>query len=150
MTAHYGNDIGSSAWAPLRTITGVPKIEPVICRLGNPSSRHPGARRVADLLRRHTNWTGDVARVGNDVIIDIGMRGLRPRELASGQGFPPGYILAAPFGAGVLPETAQKHKIGNSVCPPVAEALVMANYLPQERTVEPARQGWLFEDKSAA
>lgn len=145
MTAHYGNDIGSSAWAPLRTITGVPKIEPVICKLGNPSTRHPGARRVADLLRRHTSWTGDVARVGDQAIVDIGMRGLTPMELAKGQGFPPGYILAAPFGDGALPETAQKHKIGNSVCPDVAYALVTANYRPEDRAVQRAVQGWLFE-----
>ena len=56
------------------------------------------------------------------VIVDIGMRMLTPRELARGQGFPDSYILTGT-------KTSQVARIGNSVPPPDAEALVRANYI---------------------
>lgn len=56
-------------------------------------------------------------------IVDIGLRMLRPRELARAQGFPDDYKLP-----GTLSE--QVARIGNSVCPDMAEALVRANYVP--------------------
>lgn len=64
------------------------------------------------------------------VIADIGMRMLRPRELANAQGFPKSYILAGTA-------TNQVERIGNSVCPDVAAAVVAANYV--ERTVPVAK-----------
>ena len=55
---------------------------------------------------------------GHDYIItDIGMRFLTPRELANAQGFPASYILTGT-------KTSQIAKIGNSVCPPAAAAVV--------------------------
>ena len=60
-------------------------------------------------------------------IVDIGMRMLTPRELAAAQGFPADYIIDAPGPNGKpLTKTAQVRMIGNSVCPPLAEALVRA------------------------
>ncbi len=53
------------------------------------------------------------------VLADIGLRMLRPRELATAQGFPNSYQLNG--------TTAQQiARIGNSVCPPVAAAVVRA------------------------
>lgn len=49
-----------------------------------------------------------------------GMRMLTARELADAQGFPAGYRLPAVHAQAV-------YFIGNSVCPPVAEAIVRAN-----------------------
>lgn len=81
------------------------------------------------------------------VIVDIGLRMLTPRELANAQGFPPDYVLDPecwyttkpskrfPQGQlkfGRLPNAMQISAIGNSVCPPVARALVAANQ-PSER-----------------
>lgn len=54
------------------------------------------------------------------VIVDIGMRMLKPRELARAQGFPDSYRLTGSA-------TSQVERIGNSVCPHVAAALVRAN-----------------------
>lgn len=54
------------------------------------------------------------------VIVDIGMRMLRPRELARAQGFPESYVLTGS-------NTNQVERIGNSVCPDVACAIVRAN-----------------------
>lgn len=76
------------------------------------------------------------------VIVDIGLRMLTPRELARAQGFPDSYVLDPecwyttdpskkfPNGQrkfGRLPISYQISAIGNSVCPPVARALVAAN-----------------------
>ncbi len=60
-------------------------------------------------------------------ITDIGMRMLTPRELFAAQGFPADYALEAPFGGRTLNKTEQIELAGNSVCPPVAEAIVRAN-----------------------
>ncbi len=54
------------------------------------------------------------------VIVDIGMRMLTPRELARAQGFPDTYVLTGT-------KTSQVARIGNSVCPQVAAAIVRAN-----------------------
>lgn len=61
------------------------------------------------------------------VIVDIGMRMLTPRELFNAQGFPPDYIIERDAEGRPITKTAQVAKCGNSVCPPVAEALVRAN-----------------------
>ncbi|WP_245892793.1 DNA cytosine methyltransferase [Novosphingobium guangzhouense] len=69
------------------------------------------------------------------VIVDIGLRMLTPRELARAQGFPDSYVLdpiVRQFIRGKwieqrLSKAAQIRMIGNSVCPPVAEALIRAN-----------------------
>jgi DNA (cytosine-5)-methyltransferase 1 len=60
-------------------------------------------------------------------ILDIGMRMLTPRELARAQGFPDSYALETTCHGEPLSRTAQTRLIGNSVCPPVAAALVAAN-----------------------
>lgn len=69
-------------------------------------------------------------------IVDIGLRMLTPRELASAQGFPDDYILDrgwfvdAKAHAGEwrpTTKTDQVRLIGNSVCPPVAAAIARAN-----------------------
>lgn len=54
------------------------------------------------------------------VIVDIGMRMLTPRELARAQGFPDTFVLTGT-------KTSQVARIGNSVCPHVASAIVKAN-----------------------
>lgn len=70
-----------------------------------------------------------VTVAGEDyVIADIGMRMLTPRELARAQGFPDSYEIAAPYKRAPLSKTAQVRMIGNSVCPPIAQAIVMANF----------------------
>jgi DNA (cytosine-5)-methyltransferase 1 len=74
------------------------------------------------------------------VIVDIGMRMLTPRELFNAQGFPPDYIIDRDAEGRPITKTAQVAKCGNSVCPPLAEALVRANaaHLAVEQEVEAA------------
>lgn len=61
-------------------------------------------------------------------IADIGMRMLQPRELYRAQGFPDDYVIEFEHEGRPLSKAAQVRMCGNSVCPPVAEALVRANF----------------------
>lgn len=67
-------------------------------------------------------------------IVDIGMRMLTPKELFAAQGFDPSYDITA---EGVLGEpltkTAQVKMCGNSVPPPMSEAIVRAQFKPASR-----------------
>lgn len=64
-------------------------------------------------------------------IVDIGLRMLAPRELFRAQGFPADYIIGDDVAQGLtLTKSAQVRMCGNSVCPPLAAALVRAN-LPE-------------------
>lgn len=65
-------------------------------------------------------------------IVDIGMRMLSPRELYAAQGFPASYIIDPVVAGKPLTKTAQIRMCGNSVCPPMAEALVRANFASAE------------------
>ncbi len=66
-------------------------------------------------------------------IVDIGMRMLSPRELANAQGFPANYIIDRGTDGKPLTKTAQVRMIGNSVCPPLAAALVAANFTHEQK-----------------
>lgn len=61
-------------------------------------------------------------------IADIGMRMLQPRELYRAQGFPESYVIDRGADGRVLSKAAQVRMCGNSVAPPVARAIVAANY----------------------
>lgn len=63
------------------------------------------------------------------VISDIGMRMLAPRELYGAQGFRSDYIIVVDCNGKPLTKEAQIRLAGNSVCPPVARELVLANVL---------------------
>ncbi len=99
LTKYYGQGIGQSVSEPLDTVTSKD-------RFG----------LVTVLIDGETY-----------VLTDIGMRMLKPRELFRAQGFPDSYVIDPVFNGRRLPGTAQVRMCGNSVCPPVAEALVRAN-----------------------
>jgi DNA (cytosine-5)-methyltransferase 1 len=65
-------------------------------------------------------------------IVDIGLRMLSPRELANAQGFPSTYVLTGT-------KTSQVARLGNSVCPQVAAALVRENLASGAASVRPAK-----------
>lgn len=67
-------------------------------------------------------------------IVDIGMRMLEPHELYAAQGFPADYIHNRTLTNPKLPKDAQVRMCGNSVCPPVAAALVRANLVEQQQS----------------
>jgi DNA (cytosine-5)-methyltransferase 1 len=69
-------------------------------------------------------------------IVDIAMRMLTSRELATANGFPDDYLLTGT-------EAERIERIGNAVCPQMAEALVGANVRrpAPERRRRPSRRG---------
>lgn len=71
-------------------------------------------------------------------IVDIGMRMLEPHELYAAQGFPADYIHTHTASGKRLSKAAQVRMCGNSVCPPVAAALVRANLVEQQQVGEEA------------
>lgn len=63
----------------------------------------------------------------NYQIIDIGMRMLEPHELFAAMGFPESYQISHDSNGKKLSKAKQVARCGNAVCPPLAQALVMAN-----------------------
>ena len=71
-------------------------------------------------------------------IADIGMRMLQPHELYRAQGFPADYRISHDADGKPLSKTAQVRMVGNSVCPPLARAIVAANYVERQLSVRRA------------
>lgn len=61
-------------------------------------------------------------------IVDIGMRMLEPHELFKAQGFPADYVIDIDASGKPVPKYKQVARCGNSVCPPIAAAIVAANF----------------------
>lgn len=61
------------------------------------------------------------------VIVDIGLRMLKPHELYRAQGFPGGYIIDRTANGTLLSTSAAVRMVGNSVSPPPLRALAEAN-----------------------
>lgn len=64
------------------------------------------------------------------VIVDIGLRMLKPHELYRAQGFPAGYIIDRTANGTPLTTSAAVRMVGNSVSPPPLRALAVANLDP--------------------
>ena len=140
---YYGTGDGSETCEPLHTITTKDRMAHVQADLAAPPfgpKHHARARAVADFLREYGAWDGGeyvTLTLGGAefVVIDIGMRMLTPRELFNAQGFPPDYVIEGVWDGldsetpkfRAFPGHVQVSCCGNSVCPPVAAALVRAN-----------------------
>lgn len=102
---YYGADIGQRLTEPLHTITSKDRF-------------------------------GLLTIQGEDYkIIDIGMRMLQPHELFKAQGFPDSYIIDKDYTGKKYPKTKQVARVGNSVCPQLAEAIVKSNVVMEESLV---------------
>lgn len=101
LTAYYGSDQDTPLSDPLHTVTTKPRFGLV----------------TVNGVPHH--------------ISDIGMRMLQPRELYRAQGFPESYQIERGADGRTLSKAAQVRMCGNSVCPPLAQALVRANYAEQ-------------------
>jgi len=156
LAKHYGGVVGADLRQPLPTITATATDHnaPVAVTLQQASGLgHGHAESVAAFLVKY--YSQGVGRVMSDplhtaptkdrfglvtvsikgeqyVIADIGMRMLQPHELAAAQGFPSAYQFAEAQGRPV-PKYQQVRLIGNSVCPPLARAIVEANFTHERR-----------------
>lgn len=117
LMAYYGTSVGSDLREPMRTVTTKDRF---------------------GLITVH----------GKDYqIVDIGMRMLQPHELFAAQGFPADYVIDKDEYGKKFTKKDQVAKCGNSVCPPIAKALVEAN-LPE--ICEGVRGGCFNESTNAA
>lgn len=130
-----GDNIGHGAAEPLHTVSAqgfhFGEVRAFLVKYYG-SDQDP---RLLDPL--HTVTTRDrfalVAVAGEQyAIADIGLRMLSPRELFRAQGFRDDYIIDHGIDEDGwetrLTKTEQVRMCGNSVCPPVARALVEANF----------------------
>jgi DNA (cytosine-5)-methyltransferase 1 len=144
LSTYYGSphDDGQGVASPMRTATTKERFSLTESHAVSPAmtpEQVAGAHRVARFLRRFgVKFEGEFATVAGFVIFDIGigMRMLTARELFRAQGFRESYVIDRAWlvdphtGAVVekrLSKEAQIRMCGNSVCPPVAAALVRAN-----------------------
>ncbi|MFZ4768123.1 MAG: DNA cytosine methyltransferase, partial [Roseimicrobium sp.] len=142
--AFYGTEEdGEDITQPARTATTKARFGHVESTLANglTPEQEAGARRVAAFLREYgIPFAGEFATIttaaGVFVIVDIGMRMLTPRELFRAQGFPESYVIDKAWHIDAhtgeinevpLTKEQQIRMCGNSVCPPVAAAIVKAN-----------------------
>lgn len=136
---HYygGADHASRVDSPLPTVTTLPRHYVVKTYLQKiDAARGFGNWAcVRELLNKYAGYSiaaDEILIMEIDgeryFISDIGMRMLKARELMLAQGFPPDYIIDIESHIGKrYSEAKQIARMGNAVCPPVAEALVRAN-----------------------
>lgn len=140
---YYGTGDGARHDEPTHTVTVRDRFAHTQAQLAAPPfgpEHHARAREVAEFLRAQGVWDGGefVTLTIDDtqfVVVDIGLRMLTPRELFNAQGFPPDYVIEgiwrdAPGGDyrwQGFSKDVQVSCCGNSVCPPLAEAIVAAN-----------------------
>jgi len=132
-----GDNVGSAAAEPLHTISaqGTHHAEVRAFLIAYYGSEEDG-QALADPLRTAPTRDrfGLVTIKGQDyAIVDIGLRMLNPLELYRAQGFPETYQIDTGAAGEPLTKTAQVRMCGNSVCPPLARALVAANYAEQNQ-----------------
>lgn len=144
LQAYYGTGDGQHETEPMRTVTTKDRHGHVEATISVPpfaAAQADRARQVAGFMRAHGFWDDRefvTIEISGEtfVIIDIGMRMLTPRELYNAQGFPSDYVIDGAWnyqadGAGPVwrefSKSVQVSCVGNSVSPPVAQALVAAN-----------------------
>lgn len=147
LTAMAQNVVGNDLRAPLPTIlAGATRFAEVECTLS--PEQEAGALRVAAFLVKYygsgiavdlhdpvdTITTKDRLALVTvhiqgvpHVIVDIGLRMLKPHELYRAQGFPASYIIDRTANGTPLSTSAAVRMVGNSVSPPPLRALAEAN-----------------------
>lgn len=133
------NNIGQPVDSPLHTITAsgshFAEVRAFMVKYyGNEQGGHGMDAPIGTVTTKDRFGLVTVTIEGIEyAIADIGMRMLAAHELYAAQGFPPDYKIAVdgpPDRHGrikPLTKTAQVRMCGNSVCPPMPEALVRAN-----------------------
>lgn len=127
LAKHYTGVVGSPLTSPLGTITAIDHHSVVAAYLTAYYGSERDGQALTDPLR--TIPTRDrfslvtvTLRGQTYSVADIGMRMLQPRELATAQGFPADYVLTGN-------KRDQTARIGNSVPPPLVEAVIRAQRL---------------------
>ncbi len=130
-----GTNVGSAATEPLHTISAQgqhhAEVRAFLIKYYG-TDQDPTLREPLHTVTTRDRF-GLVTIKGVDYqIVDIGLRMLTPRELFRAQGFPESYAITHGADGRPLTKTAQVRMCGNSVCPPVAQAIVAANYTERQ------------------
>ena len=133
-----GQDIGQDAHRPLRTITTSAgefgDCRTVLVKVGNCTNlgNWPQIRSLLNEFCGYNLADDEVLLlIINGVryfIADITLRMLTPRELYNAMGFPADYIIERDYLGNEYKKNKQVARCGNAVCPPMAEAMVRANF----------------------
>lgn len=131
------NQFGQDTREPIPTLTAggghVGEVRAFLIKYYGNDKDGANLRSPLGTIPTHDRF-GLVTIHGEDyVIVNIGMRMLTPRELATAQGFPSTYILDPIVNGKPLSKSAQVRMIGNSVCPDVATALILANFAHEKQ-----------------
>lgn len=132
-----GKDKGQAADVPLRTITAKEGFGAVYTTLAKVSDGVD--LKYWPQVRKLLNTYCDYNIAENEVLLlwvggvpyfisDIGLRMLSPKELYKAQGFPDDYKIEKDYRGVSYPKTEQVARAGNAVCPPMATAVVRANF----------------------
>lgn len=139
LVKYFSSAVGQRLNDPAATLTALPRLGLLQAEIAPLSAALvERARKVADLLRKYGEWderefvTVEV-HGAIYVVVDLAMRMLTPRELARAQGFPDSYVIDRGADGRVLTKSAQVRMIGNSVSPPIAKALVYAQFAAEVR-----------------
>ncbi len=130
--------MGQHAEKPLRTITaggGEFAVTGTLIRKYIPGVDVGKWPQIRDLLNKYCGY----ALADDEILLlqingvlwfisDITMRMLTPKELYAAMGFPPDYIIDRDYTGKPYPKTQQVARCGNAVCPPMASAVVRANF----------------------
>ena len=140
MAQHNGgfyDGAGRDLRAPISTITGTGSHQQLVAAFlatyyGNGSIVRPDEPAFTVTSKDRLQLVTVKIDGQTYILSDIGMRMLQPVELYRAQGFPSGYVHEHGIDADgkqiKLTKTAQVRMCGNSVCPPLSEALVRANF----------------------
>lgn len=141
VTAHVvkfkGNEVGTRPTdaLPTQTATGVFALCNTLLCKADPDENLYRWPLIRELLNRYCGYelADDdllLLSVGGTLyfIADIGLRMLSPRELYNAMGFPPDYIIDHDYIGNPYPKNEQVARCGNAVCPPMAAAVVRANF----------------------
>lgn len=133
-----GQDIGQSVNVPLRTITAsageFAEVHTKVVRYeeGAQLMHWPKIRALLNEFCGYELKDDEVLllHIGGSwyFIADIGLRMLSPRELYNAMGFPEDYRIDTDYTGKPYPKSEQVARCGNAVCPPMAAAVVRANW----------------------
>lgn len=128
----YKTGTGQDANEPLHTITTSPGhfglVSVFLTKYYGSGCGQPANNPLGTITTKDRFGMTSVIISGEPMrIVDIRLRMLKPEELKLAQGFPADYIINRDYMWKTYPKSEQVKRIGNSVVPIMAEALVRAN-----------------------
>ena len=132
-----GTSHSAATDAPLATVsaggTHHAEVRALLVKFYGQGGQHQSPAEPLHTVPTHDRFGLVTVKGEHYVIADIGMRMLQPRELYRAQGFDDSYIIDRGADGRALSKAAQVRMCGNSVCPPLARAVVAANWAAVEQ-----------------